>query len=91
MRSALCARHWAHLAGGTCPCPDQGWAGAPLRCVPSSADLPIAAAMALEKLVYRVKVAADRVGEQDRADGRAEMCSLLAADGTEGANRGQLR
>lgn len=50
--------------------------------------------MALEKLVYRVKVAADRVGEHDRADGRAELCPVLAAlpaGGTEGTNRGQLR
>lgn len=49
--------------------------------------------MALEKLVYRVKVAADQAGAQAGSDGRTELCPVLAAllnGGTEGANRGQL-
>lgn len=65
--------------------PELSWSPArvgswsPARVCPSSADLPISAAMALEKLVYRVKVAADRAGERDGADGRAEPCPVLAA------------
>lgn len=82
--------HWARLAVDICPCPDRS----PARICPSSSDLPVSASTALEKLVYRVKVAADLVGEPDRADGRAELRPALAAlpaGGTEGANRGQLR